>query len=87
VTCRVLARSFIRFGIARAGLRRDVGSCPLGVASVAMQVDVEAETFCVYVSDRLVLPQLHNRLTDIAGGVLSLDIATRDFIRANLGFR
>jgi hypothetical protein len=43
--------------------------------------------FCLYVCDRLVLPQLHNRFTDIAGGVLSLDKETRDFIRANFGFR
>jgi hypothetical protein len=45
------------------------------------------DQFCVYVSDRLVLPQLHNRLTDVAEGVLSLDMAPHDFIRANLGFR
>jgi hypothetical protein len=45
------------------------------------------DQFCVYVSDRLVLSQLHNRLSEIAEGTLSLDIATRDFIRANLGFR
>jgi hypothetical protein len=45
------------------------------------------DQFCIYVSDRLVLPQLHNRITEIAKGALSLDIATRDFVRANLGFR
>jgi hypothetical protein len=43
--------------------------------------------FCVYVADRLVLPTLHNRISEIADGTLSLDIATRDYIRANLGFR
>lgn len=45
------------------------------------------DQFCVYVADRLVLPTLHNRITDIANGTLSLDNATRDYIRANLGFR
>jgi len=43
--------------------------------------------FCVYVCDRLVLPTLHNRISDIADGSLSLDEATRDYIRTNLGFR
>jgi hypothetical protein len=33
------------------------------------------------------LPRLHNRITDTEEGRLSLDIAGRDFIRANLGFR
>jgi hypothetical protein len=43
--------------------------------------------FCVYVADRLVLPTLHNRISEIADGSLSLDGATRDYIRTNLGFR
>jgi hypothetical protein len=43
--------------------------------------------FCIYVCDRLVLPTLHNRISDIADGSLSLDAATRDYIRINLGFR
>jgi len=43
--------------------------------------------FCIYVCDRLVLPALHNRISEIADGSLSLDEATRDYIRANLGFR
>src|SRR5262245_681339 len=45
------------------------------------------DQFCIYVADRLVLSSLHNRLGDIAIGALSLDGATRDFIRTNLGFR
>jgi len=45
------------------------------------------DQFCVYVADRLVLPTLHNRIAEIADGSLSLDKATRDYIRANLGFR
>ena len=45
------------------------------------------DQFCIYVADRLVLPSLHNRLSEIADGSLSLDRATRDYIRANLGVR
>jgi hypothetical protein len=45
------------------------------------------DQFCVYVADRLVLPTLHNRISEIADGSLSLDVATRDYIRTNLGFR
>jgi hypothetical protein len=45
------------------------------------------DQFCVYVHDRLVIPTLHNRLTDVAEGRLRLDHATRDYIRENLGFR
>jgi hypothetical protein len=45
------------------------------------------DQFCVYVADRLVLPTLHNRISEIAEGTLSLDVATRDYIRVNLGFR
>jgi hypothetical protein len=45
------------------------------------------DQFCVYVADRLVLPTLHNRISEIADGSLSMDVATRDYIRTNLGFR
>lgn len=43
--------------------------------------------FCIYVADWLVLPNLHNRISEIADRTLSLDAATRDYIKANLGFR
>lgn len=45
------------------------------------------DQFCVYVADRLVLPTLHNRIAELADGTLSLDGATRDYIRTSLGFR
>ena len=45
------------------------------------------DQFCVYIADRLVLPTLHNRIAEIADGSLSLERATRDYIRAHLGFR
>ena len=41
----------------------------------------------VYVCDRLVLPRLGNRISEIADGSLSLDRETKDYIRTNLGFR
>ena len=45
------------------------------------------DQFCVYVADRLLLPTLHNRLRDIADGVLSMDSLNKTYIRQNLGFR
>ena len=45
------------------------------------------DQFCLYICDRLVLSTLHNRIAEIAGGELSLDAATRDYVRTNLGFR
>jgi hypothetical protein len=45
------------------------------------------DQFCVYVAERLVLPTFHNRIPEIADGLLSLDSVTRGFIRTNLGFR
>jgi hypothetical protein len=35
----------------------------------------------------MVMPKLHNRLSDIAAGTRSLDDETRAFIRHELGFR
>jgi len=67
-------------GVTKPGAKGD----PWGRLSSHASGRRSGDQFCVYVSDRLVLPQLHNRLADIAGGVLSLDIATRDFIRDNL---
>ena len=45
------------------------------------------DQFCVYVCDRLVLPAVQDRIDDIAAGRFSLDQATRDYVRAELGFR
>jgi hypothetical protein len=45
------------------------------------------DQFCVYVCDRLVLPSVRDRIDDIAAGRFSLDQATRDYVRAELGFR
>ncbi|WP_018260705.1 hypothetical protein [Methylobacterium sp. WSM2598] len=45
------------------------------------------DQFNVYICDRFVLPRVHNRITEIAEGRLSLDLLTREFIRAELGFR
>ena len=45
------------------------------------------DQFCVYLSDRVVLPSLHNRISEIASGSLSLDTATREYVAENLGYR
>ena len=45
------------------------------------------DQFCIYGSDRFVLPRLQNRIAEIADGTLSLDAETRAYIRENLGFR
>ena len=41
----------------------------------------------MYVADRLVIPTLHNRIAEIADGSVSIDAATREYIRGNFGFR
>lgn len=46
------------------------------------------DQFCVYVCDRLVLPELTTAdISAVAAGELSLDAMTRDYIRSRLGFR
>jgi hypothetical protein len=45
------------------------------------------DQFNIYISDRFVLPRVHNRIAEIAEGRLSLDQLTREFIRTELGFR
>ena len=45
------------------------------------------DQFCLYVCDRLVLPTVESRLSEVVSGILSLDALTREYIRANLGFR
>jgi hypothetical protein len=45
------------------------------------------DQFCIYVCDRLVLPTVRDRIDDIAAGTFSLDRATREYVRTELGFR
>jgi hypothetical protein len=45
------------------------------------------DQFSVYVCDRLVLPTARDRIDDIVAGSFSLDQATRDYVRNELGFR
>jgi hypothetical protein len=71
-------------GVTRPGA---TGKGPWGRLNSHASGRRSGDQFCVYVSDRLVLPLLHNRLAEIEGGTFSLDDATCDFIRANLGFR
>lgn len=46
------------------------------------------DQFCVYVSDRLVLPTLsREQILAVSAGSLLLDHLVRDYVRANLAFR
>ena len=45
------------------------------------------DQFCVYVCDRLIVPELTRGQQQIRLGALSLDVLTRDFIRANFAYR
>jgi len=46
------------------------------------------DQFCVYISDRFVLPTLNaDDMHAIANGVLRLDELTRDYIRTHLSYR
>jgi hypothetical protein len=45
------------------------------------------DQFNIYVCDRFVLMRVHDRIPEVAAGTLSLDQLTREFIRAELGFR
>lgn len=45
------------------------------------------DQFNIYICDRFLLPRVHNRISEIVEGRLSLDRLTREFIRTELGFR
>ncbi len=46
------------------------------------------DQFCVYVSDRFVLPTLSaDQIREIAAGRLSLDALIRDYVRQRLSYR
>ena len=68
-------------------VRRLAGSGPFGRLASHASGRRSEDQFCIYICDRLVLPGPHNRFSEIAAGQLSLDILTREFIRAELGFR
>lgn len=63
------------------------GAGPFGRLNSHANGRRSGDQFNVYVSDRFVLPRVHNRIPEIATGTLSLDKLTRDYIRAELGFR
>jgi hypothetical protein len=79
------AGRFIYVGMAgRAG---STGNGPFGRLNSHASGRRSGDQFCIYVCDRFVLGGLHNQLTDITAGEVSLDKLTREFIRAELGFR
>lgn len=45
------------------------------------------DQFLTYVCDRLVLPRLGNRLSDVVSGAISLDRETNAYVRDELSFR
>ena len=78
---------FLYVGMAGRGEQTARGSGPFGRLASHASGRRSGDQFCIYVADRLVLSALHNRLAEIASGSLLLDLETRAFIRANLGFR
>ena len=79
---------FIYVGMAGRGETAAArGSGPFGRLNSHASGRRSGDQFCVYVCDRLVLPTLRDRIEDIAGGKLSLDGATRQYVRTELGFR
>jgi hypothetical protein len=78
---------FIYVGMAGRPGASATGSGPFGRLASHASGRRSGDQFCIYICDRLVLPRLHNRFSEIAAGQLSLDLLTREFIRAELGFR
>jgi hypothetical protein len=79
---------FIYVGMAGRGETSAArGSGPFGRLNSHASGRRSGDQFCVYVCDRLVLPTLRDRIEDVAAGKLSLDGATRQYVRAELGFR
>jgi hypothetical protein len=78
---------FIYIGMAGRSGASVNGTGPFGRLASHASGRRSGDQFCIYICDRLVLPTLHNRFPEIAAGQLSLDKLTREFIRAELGFR
>ena len=79
---------FIYVGMAGRGETSAArGSGPFGRLNSHASGRRSGDQFCVYVCDRLVLPTLRDRIEDISAGKLSLDGATRQYVRTELGFR
>lgn len=77
---------FIYVGMAGRSLTT-TGKGPFGRLASHASGRRSGDQFCIYICDRLVLPRFHNRFSEIGTGQVSLDAATRDFIRDELGFR
>jgi hypothetical protein len=63
------------------------GAGPFGRLNSHASGRHSGDQFCVYVCDRLVLPIVRERIDAVAVGKFSLDDATRQYVRTELGFR
>jgi hypothetical protein len=82
------AGAFIYVGMAgRNGISSAKPKGPFGRLESHASGRRSGNQSCIYVCDRFVLSRVHNRIAEIAEGTLSLDRLTREFIRAELGFR
>lgn len=80
--------AFIYVGMAgRSASSLSASKGPFGRLTSHASGRRSGDQFCIYICDRLVLPHVHNRISDIADGRLSLDALTRAYIRSELGFR
>ena len=78
---------FLYVGMAGRGTTSPNGRGPFGRLNSHASGRRSGDQFCIYVADRIILPLVHNRISEIAEGILSLDKLTREYIRAELGFR
>jgi hypothetical protein len=78
---------FIYVGMVGRSAASAGGAGPFGRLASHASGRRSGDQFCVYICDRLILFNLHDRLSEIATGQLSLDMLTREYIRAELGFR
>jgi hypothetical protein len=79
---------FVYVGMAGRGETSTTrGSGPFGRLASHASGRRSGDQFCIYVCDRLVLPTVRVRIDDVAAGRFSLDGATRQYVRTELGFR